>query len=100
MYEKEPDQAKATPELVSHRLHGPSPLFHRPTPRPCHAQMVENMFEKGYAHALVCEHGEQGGKKPIGMALVRHRLQSPTMPCSPLHRAHSTFSPFQPGRAR
>ena len=44
-YEKEPDQAKATPEL-----------------------MMENVFVKKYAQALICE-DVSDGNKPIGMAL-------------------------------
>jgi hypothetical protein len=78
IYEKEPDQAKATPEL-----------------------MKENLFVKKYAHALVCEDVAQSNK-PIGMALVRlHRLPSILYMLlihspSPL----STTSPFLRGHAR
>ncbi|UZJ54124.1 hypothetical protein CBS101457_003444 [Exobasidium rhododendri] len=56
-YEKEPDQAKATPEL-----------------------MKKNLFEKEYAHALVCEDVNQGNKA-IGMALYYFSFS--TWTCKP-----------------
>lgn len=52
IYEKEPEAAKATPDLIR-----------------------ENVFEKEYAHCLIAEkEGEDGSggkkKEPVGLALV------------------------------
>lgn len=53
IYEKEPQAAKATPELIR-----------------------ENIFEKRYAHCLVAETEVDGRVKPVGIAIVSCRRSS------------------------
>ena len=69
-YEKEPDSAKATPELVSLVPEGGVLVIMNNLSRWIGLQLQKNLFDTPYAHALLAVSGtaDQPGE-PIGLAL-------------------------------